>query len=125
MRITHRTKICVAVAVAGVVAASGAAFTATGLTNNAGPTQYIGGTVTQAVTGATLSDVAYGFTDATKTSVNLVTLTFSNDVNGKTPTIAFAGSSASFTCTPISAGSSACTPDSAPAGGVTGISVTV
>jgi len=59
------TKFFGALAVAGLLAAGGSAFTGTGVTNNAGATKFIGGTVTQSVSGATLSTIGYTFSDAT------------------------------------------------------------
>lgn len=92
-------KLLGAVAVAGLVAATGSAFTATGLATTAGATQFVGGTVSQSVTGATLSSLVYGFTDTTKTAVNSVTLTFGDATGGKTPTISLTGGTATtFTC---------------------------
>jgi hypothetical protein len=65
-------KIAVALAAVGLAAADGSAFTATGLatTGQASAAQFIGGTISQAVTGATLDSVTYGYADAaTKTAV--------------------------------------------------------
>jgi hypothetical protein len=52
------TKFLGALAVAGLLAAGGSAFTSTGVTNNAGATQFVGGTISQNVTGATLSSLS-------------------------------------------------------------------
>lgn len=124
MRITNKQKLFGAVAVAGIVAASGSAFTGTGLTRSAPATQYVGGTVSQSVTGAILSSVSYHFTDATNTAVDSVTLSLSGNVEGKVPTIVLAGGTA-FTCSAVDTGSSTCTPDDENAVGVTGIAVTI
>jgi hypothetical protein len=82
------------VAVAGAVAAGSTAFTANSGLAFAGSstgtaTQFVGGQVTQTVTGATISTVAYAFADgAAKTQVNGVTITFSDSAaNGKTVTL--------------------------------------
>jgi hypothetical protein len=125
MRMTNKQKILGAVAVAGVVAAAGSAFTATGLLNSAGASQYIGGTVSQSVSGATLSNIAYDFSDATNTAVSSVTLSLSG-AQAKHVSISLAGGTA-FTCTDVDAGSSTCSPTTPGdyATGVTGISVTV
>ncbi|MBV1781361.1 hypothetical protein KRR55_19855 [Paeniglutamicibacter sp. ABSL32-1] len=109
MRKSH--KILTAVAVAGIAFAGGSAFTGTGLTNNAGATQFIGGQVSQSVTGATLASVAYAFADTTaKTSVNSITLTFADTADGlevaATPS---GGSGGTFTCGLVSANVSTCT----------------
>lgn len=136
MNINKRAKIMVgAVALAGAVAAfgvAGSAFTGTGVTNTAGSSQYVGGTVSQSVTGGTLSSVAYAFTDSTNTAVDQVTLTFANtNTAGKTPTITLTGGTAvAFTCAAIAATtgtSSVCTPTTAGTSqtGVTSIAVTV
>ena len=97
-------KILGATIVLGVVAATGSAFTATGLTNNAGDSQFIGGTISQSVTGATLSGVAYSFGDVpANTAVHSVALTFADaNSDGMTPTVALTGGSAiAFECDEI------------------------
>ena len=78
------SKIAFAVAFAGMAAVGGAAFTGAGLTNNA-QTQFIGGTVTSTVTGATLTNVAYSFTDTSNISVDQITVTLTG-ATGKTVT---------------------------------------
>jgi hypothetical protein len=95
-------KLITALSVAGLAVAAGSAFTGTGLTNAAGSTQFVGGSVSQAITGATLDSLVYGFTDGTKTAVNQVTLTFADATGGKTPTLSLTGgSAATFTCNAI------------------------
>src|SRR5690349_11214 len=64
MRTTNTKKLIGAAAVAAVVAAGGSAFTGTGVTDNAAASQFVGGTVSQSITGATLNDISYHFTDA-------------------------------------------------------------
>jgi hypothetical protein len=105
------TKVFGAIAVAGLVAAGGSAFTGTGLADTAGATQFVGGTVSQSVTGATLASIVYGYADnATKTDVNQITLTFTNTADGKAVTVApTGGSGGTFTCPNIAANSSVCT----------------
>lgn len=131
MNINRRTKLSIAaVTLAGGIGAAGAAFTATGLstTGQAAAQQYIGGTISQSVSGATLQSIVYGFTDGTNTSIDTVTLTFADATNGAVPTIAFTGSSSTFTCEAVghtTADVSTCTADSAAATGVTAIAVTV
>jgi hypothetical protein len=73
---SNQKKILGAVAVAGLVAATGSAFTGTGLSNSAGAAQFVGGTVSQTVSGATLTDISYEFSDGTQTAVDGITLTF-------------------------------------------------
>jgi hypothetical protein len=124
------TKLIGAVAVAGLVAAGGSAFTATGITNNAGSTQYIGGTVSQDVTGATLSSVTYSFGDApANTAVHSVALVFADaTTDGKTPTVAFTGGNVvAFTCDVIAVGThlSTCTTAGADRVGVSSLAITV
>jgi len=53
------SKIITALALAGLAVAGGAAFTATGVDTQAGDTQFIGGTVSQTVTGAVLNKIVY------------------------------------------------------------------
>jgi hypothetical protein len=98
-------KIVTALSVTGLALVAGSAFTGAGLVNAAGSSQFVGGTVTQEVTGATLTNLEYGFTDATKTAVNQVTLTFAEGVAGKTPVLSLTGGGApaTFGCTAIDA----------------------
>ncbi|HYN94295.1 MAG TPA: hypothetical protein VES42_10650 [Pilimelia sp.] len=116
--------------VAGLAAVGGSAFTGTGVSNSAGATQYVGGTVSQTVTGATLSSVAYSFGDGpANTAIHSVALTFADAAtDGKTPTIVFTGGNAvAFTCDVIAVGThlSTCTTAGADRVGVTSIAVTV
>ena len=124
-------KIISAVAVAGLAFAASAAYTGTGLTNSAGATQFVGGQVSQAVTGATLSNLAYTFTDGTKTAVSSVNLTFADDQSdGKAVTLELTGgSAATFECTVVAIDTNAsncvlAAMQTAPTG-VTGATVTV
>ena len=119
-----------AVAVVGAGGLAGSAFTASGITNNAGATQFVGGTVSQSVTGATLSSVAYSFGDApANTAVRSALLTFADaTTDGMTPTVELSGGNAvAFTCTAIEAigHTSTCTTAGADRTGVTGIAITV
>lgn len=106
-------KVLTAVAVAGLAFASGSAFTGTGLTTTAPTTQFVGGTVSQSVTGATLSDIAYGFgADATQSKVATISLTFTNTADGRTVTVAPSGGGAgvgTFSCGVTSGNASDCT----------------
>lgn len=97
-------KIFTALSVAGLAVAAGSAFTGAGLSTSgtAASPQFVGGTVSQTVTGATLDSLVYGFTDGTKTAVNQVTLTFADATGGKTPTVSLTGGgTATFACLPI------------------------
>lgn len=124
------TRVAAAVLVAGLAAAGTAAFTGTGVTNNADPSQFVGGTVTQTVSGATLSSIVYGFSDPqAKTAIDTATLTFADgEADTKVPTVVFTASSPEpFTCTAIGGGqhTSVCTADSAAQTGASAISITV
>jgi hypothetical protein len=86
MYLSKRVKVVAGVsALLGVVMAGGAAFTATGITDNAYANQFLGGTVTQNVYGISLANVVYGLASGGTGSegstnndneVNLITLTF-------------------------------------------------
>lgn len=85
MRIQNRAKaMIVAASLLGAVGIAGTAFTATGLTNNAGSTQFVGGSIDQSVTGAALTSVTYGYSDTTNTAVSSVALVFDANASGKT-----------------------------------------
>ncbi|WP_307612928.1 hypothetical protein [Pseudarthrobacter sp. W1I19] len=123
-------KIVTALSVTGLALAAGSAFTGAGLVNAAGSSQFVGGTVTQSVTGATLTNLEYGFTNATNSdAVNKVTLTFAPGATGKAVNISLAGGTpADFTCTDIDVdGLSICDPTvpGTSQSGVTNASVTV
>jgi hypothetical protein len=129
-------------AVAGIVATGGSALTSTGVTttNQAASAQFVGGTVSQAVTGATLDSIDYSFTNGTKTVVRSVLLTFANELtDGKTVSIlpsggAYAGAATTFTCPAVAVGAGAntstCTADGVDATadgylGITSLAITV
>ena len=101
MKITKRAKVMTgAVALAGVAALTGGAFTAGGVTNSAGESQFIGGEVTQTVTGAaTLSSVDYTFTDVSNTDASNVTVTFSEIAAGSVVNVEMNGSNTDVLCT--------------------------
>ena len=61
-----------ALAVAGLVAAGGSAFTGAGLNSSVPADQFIGGSVTQTVSGATLESTKYVLTANNVTGINLV-----------------------------------------------------
>lgn len=77
---SNTKKILGAVAVAGIVAASGSAFTGTGISRGAEgqANDFVGGTVTQSVTGATLSSVGYNANPDVPagTDIDSVSITF-------------------------------------------------
>lgn len=121
------TTLLSALAIAGLGLAGGSAFTGSGLTNNAGATQFVGGTVSQTFTGATLSTVAYTYSDASNTAIHSALLTFAADADGKLVAIAFTGSaSGTFVCTAVEATghTSTCTA-SVNAADVTAVDITV
>ncbi|MDT5210162.1 MAG: hypothetical protein QOF67_2577, partial [Mycobacterium sp.] len=114
----------------GLVSIGGSAFTGTGVTNNAGASQFVGGTVDQTVSGATLSDVAYTFGDApANTAVHSVALTFAAGADGKTVEITISGGNAvAFNCEAIgatTANTSTCLTTGADIVGATSLAVTV
>ncbi|MCW2541491.1 MAG: hypothetical protein JWN95_3216 [Frankiales bacterium] len=123
------TKFLAAVAFAGLAAAGGSAFTGSGVTNNAGASQFVGGTVSQSVTGATLSSLEYSYADASNTAIHSALLTFADaDSDGKAVGIVFTGgNAAAFTCTAIEAvgHTSTCTPVAADETAVTSAAITV
>ena len=128
MRKSH--KILTAVAVAGIVFAGGSAFTGTGLDTTAGATQFIGGQVSQAVTGATLAGVDYDFTDTTQESINKINLSFANTEDGKPVAVTTTGGAGgTFLCGNVVANASTCsftaTPGEDGYTGLTGLSITV
>jgi hypothetical protein len=98
-------KIITALSVAGLAVAAGSAFTGSGLTNSAGSTQHVGGTVSQGITGATLANVVYTFSDApTNRVIGSAQLTFAADSVGKAVAISFtAASGDAYTCTAVAA----------------------
>jgi hypothetical protein len=129
----NHTHVLGAITIAGLVAATGAAFTGTGLatSGSAGSAQFVGGTVSQAVTGATLTTIAYGYADsATKTAVNAITLTFANTEDGRSVAVApSGGTGGTFTCGVTASNSSTCSfaPTTAETGytGLNSLSVSV
>ncbi len=88
------SKILIAATFVGMAVAGGAAFTATGVTNTADPEVFVGGTVSQSVSGASLSNVAYTYADASNTAVVSIDLTFATDDAGRTVTVDATGASA-------------------------------
>lgn len=117
-------KILTALSVAGLAVAAGSAFTGTGVATSgqAASAQFVGGTVSQAVTGATLTDISYSFADtAAKTKVNSIALTFTGTANGRGVAVApSGGSGGTFNCTAVSSNASTCTFAATPESGATG-----
>lgn len=105
---TNSKKILGAVAVAGLVATGGSAFTAGGL-SGAPSTMFVGGSVDQTITGAVISSVVYDVDEAAN-KITSVTLTFTGaTTDGKTPTITFTGAAVNgtYTCAAVDAVSKA------------------
>jgi hypothetical protein len=104
-------KILLAAGLAAAALAGGTAFTGTGLATTAPSTQFLGGTVSQTVSGATLAGVEYAFANApANTEVSTITLTFSNTADGRTVALAPAGGSGgTFSCSDVLNNASTCT----------------
>jgi hypothetical protein len=106
-------KIITALSVAGLAVAAGSAFTGTGVatTGQASAAQFVGGTVSQSVSGATLTTVEYSFDDAgANTRVDSIALTFSGTANGRTVAVTpTGGSGGTFDCTDTASNASTCT----------------
>ena len=97
------TKLVGALALAAVAVASSAAYTAGGVTAPA--SSFVGGSVSQNLTGATLTSVVYD-TDEAANKITSVTLTFSDTAaDAKIPTIAFSGAvvNGTYTCAAVEA----------------------
>jgi hypothetical protein len=125
--------IAAGAAAAGLVALGGTAFTGTGLGNSAPASQFIGGTVSQTVTGATLDSIDYGFADdPAHTQVNSIQLTFANTADGRTVAVTPHGNSGggTFACSAVASNASTCSytsgSDTLPGySGLTSLDVTV
>jgi hypothetical protein len=126
--------IAAAAGIAGLAALGGSAFTGTGLDNAAPASQFVGGTVSQTVTGATLSSVVYGFADdPANTQTSSIQLSFTNTADGRTVTVAPHGNTTAggtFTCADVTSNASTCSyaagTDALPGySGLTSLDVTV
>ena len=118
------TKFLGALAVAGLVAAGGSAFTSSGLKNNAGPSSFAGGSITQSISGATLENIAYTYTNATNTAVLSVALTFTDNpaIYGKIVTASLPGGTgtALAACSALGAAAALTVTCASDAAGITG-----
>ena len=116
MNITKRNKIIIgAVALAGAAAVTGSAFTAGGLSDTS-TDNFIGGTITVAVSGAVIVDVDYNI--GTANEIDNVGVTFTGNVENRVLEIEFRDGSGpigvAYTCTVINASLfSNCTPTGA------------
>jgi hypothetical protein len=121
-------KIGIAAGVLAVAVIGGAAFTGTGLSSSLATSQFIGGSVSQTINGASLTAIDYHWVDDSHTALDAVKFTFDSQAEGKTVTVDVASSSgASFTCPDVASGTfdTTCVPATVPATGVTGVTVTV
>ena len=132
MNITKRTRLAIgAVGVCGAVGlAAGGAFTGTGLTTTgqANATQFVGGTITQTITGAILTTITYGFSDNPgHTHADSIVLTFSSTEDARTVSVALTATSdtGTWSCTNTASNSSTCTVTGGFATGVSSLNVTV
>ncbi|MDT4935802.1 MAG: hypothetical protein QOK11_3694 [Pseudonocardiales bacterium] len=91
------TQLIAAAGFAGLVAVGGAAFTGSGLSTSgtAASASFVGGTVSQSIKGATLTDIGYSYVDATNTAIASAALTFADEpaTYGKTVTAVLSGGS--------------------------------
>jgi hypothetical protein len=86
------------VVVAGVVAAGATAVTGAGVTLSGTATdQWVGGTATQTITGASVTGVVYSYVDAAKTQVSSIAITITG-APSKTVTITPSGA---FSTSPL------------------------
>lgn len=117
MNISTRAKALVGVvALGGAAVAMGGAFTAGGISGTAHETPaFIGGSVDQSITGATISSIVHDVDEANN-KINSVTLTFGDaTADGKVPVITFTGATenGAYTCVAVDATSnqSLCSPN--------------
>jgi hypothetical protein len=116
-----------ALALASLAAFGGSAFTGSGVTMVAPTSQFIGGTVSQSVTGATLQSIAYTPKAGNGTTLTSATLTFADGAaDAKVPAMELTGTSETAECTAVAAAdhTSTCT-FSGDVTGLTGASITV
>src|SRR6478752_5217202 len=88
-----------ALALASLAAFGGSAFTGSGVTLAAPASQFIGGTVSQSVTGATLQSIVYTPLAGDGTALTSATLTFADAAaDAKVPTMELTGTSETAAC---------------------------
>ncbi|MFF5079911.1 hypothetical protein ACFY36_22905 [Actinoplanes sp. NPDC000266] len=95
------------VAAAGVIAASATALTGSGLTRTTGANtaedRWIGGTITQTLSGSNIDSISYTFADTAKTQISGFVVVASDAAQKYvtvTPNGAFGGSADRFICGP-------------------------
>ena len=120
----NKRKFLAAVAVAGVVVAGGSAFTSIGVTNNAGATAFVGGTVSQAVSGAALTSIVYNYSNSSNTVITNFVATFEAGADTKAVSTVVTGTTGTWTCSAITANVSTCT-NATPSAGATNVAITV
>jgi len=107
MSITRRAKSVVAsAALLGAALSAGTAFTAGGVSlAGAPPSEFIGGSVEQVITGATITNIAYDVDEAANKIVSVQLIFGDGTADGKTPVVAFAGAAENgeYTCTAVDA----------------------
>jgi hypothetical protein len=115
-----------ALGVAGLIAAGGSAFTSIGVTNNTAAA-FVGGTVSQSVTGAALNSIAYTYSDSSNTVITSFAATFAAGADTHAVTTVVTGTTGVWTCTAIGAPTanvSTCT-NATPSAGATNVAITV
>jgi hypothetical protein len=126
MNINKRAKVVIAAAaLIGTAGIAGTAFTATGVlaTGNAATPQFVGGTVSQTITGATLTNIEYGYDAVDHLNVDEVLLTFADsNADGQHVTLTPHSSAGTpdtdtFTCTDVSTTATVSTSDCTITGG--------
>lgn len=103
---TRMKGIIAAVALAGAFGVARGAFTAGGVQDTSG-SGFVGGTVTQTITGATITNVAYAV--SATNDIDTVTLTFAAGADGKAVAIDFDDALSAYTCGNVATNSSTCT----------------
>ena len=98
--------ILAAVALAGAFGVAGGAFTAGGVSDTSSD-GFVGGTVSQTITGAEITNVAYAVSATNE--IDSVTLTFAAGANGKAVAIDFDDALSAYTCGTVATNSSTCT----------------
>ncbi|MDT4987951.1 MAG: hypothetical protein QOI74_2045 [Micromonosporaceae bacterium] len=127
------TQFIAAAGFAGLVAVGGAAFTGSGLSTSgtAASDSFVGGTVSQSIKGATLTDISYSYVDASNTAIESAALTFADEAAtyGKTITAVLSGGTGTnLTCTgtlSVTVHSVTCSSDAAGYTGASSLAVTV
>ena len=106
------TRLLIGVVLAGLAGSYGIALTGAGLGMSAATgSPFIGGTVSESVTGATIDDIGYRFADSTtQTLINRIDLSFTgNAVDGRRPTVApSGGTGGTFSCSSVTDGAASC-----------------